>query len=316
MSINYMQATRGVHSAQHVNLSFGIRGHTAVNCGGKVYIGGGVISKNNGAPNIIQVVDLSTQHVSHLPPCPVKHFTLVSIDNQVVTVGGKTVLDDQITNKLYCWREATQQWEERLPGMPTPRQFHTSVVWNNYLIVCGGRIDNQDSITDNIEILNLQTKRWHSASPLPLKESGKHAVITDSGKLYLLGGQLGNAVHYCELQKLVASTVTVGQPREVSLVWRRLEDTPSTDCAAVLLRGSLVLIGGRSYETNRISSRILRYSNANDEWQPIGDLLFGRTACMAVALDYNTVLVTGGTVLHANQQPEWFSASTEIVTAN
>ena len=242
---------------------------------------------------------------------------MVSVDNQVVTVGGKTTLDDQITNKLYCWSEATQQWEERLPPMPTPRQFHTSVVWNNYLIVCGGRVDNDDSITDNVEILNLQTKRWHSASSLPLKESGKHAVITDSGKLYLLGGQLGNAVHYCKLQKLVASIVTAsGQPREASVVWRRLEDTPSTDCAAVLLRGSLVLIGGRSYETNKISSRILRYSNANGEWQHIGDLLFGCTACMTVALDNNTLLVTGGTVLYANQQPDWFSASTEIVTAN
>ena len=189
------------------------------------------------------------------------------------------------------------------------------MVWKNYLIVCGGRVDNEDSITDNVEILNIQTKRWHSAASLPLKESGKHPIITDSGKLYLLGGQLGNAVHYCELQKLVASTITTVQPKEASLVWRRLEDTPSIDCAAVLLRGSLVLMGGRSYETNRISSRILRYSNATDEWQHIGDLLFGRTACMAVALDYNTVLVTGGTVLH-NQQPNWFSASTEIVTAN
>ena len=296
-------------------MSFGIRGHTAVYCGGKVYIGGGVVSNCNGAPDVIQVVDISTQCVSHLPPCPVRHFTLVSISNQVVTVGGKTTLDDQVTNKLYCWSEATQQWEERFPPMSTPRQFHTSVMWNNYLIVCGGRVDNDDSITDNVEILNLQAKRWHSASSLPLKESGKHAVITDRGKLYLLGGQLGNAVHYCKLQKLVASIVTVGQPKEASVVWRRLEDTPSTDCAAVLLRGSLVLIGGRNHETKMISSSILRYSNG--EWQHIGDLLFGRTACMAVSLNKNTVLVTGGNVrVSHDQQPDWFSASTEIVTAS
>ena len=286
-----------------------------MNCGGKIYIGGGVVSKSSGAPDIIQTIDPTTQQVSQLPPCPVKHFGLVCIDNQIVTVGGKTKLDDQVTNKLYYWNEVTQQWEQSLPPMSTPRYFHTSVLWNNHLIVCGGRIDNEDSITDSVEILNLQSMCWHNASSLPLKESGKHAVISDNGKLYLLGGYLGNAVHYCELHKLIASTVTAAQPKEATIVWKRLEDTPSSDCAAVLLKGSLVIVGGRSYDTNKISTGVLRYSNATDEWQHIGDLMYSRTACMAVALDYSTVLVIGGTVLH-HQKPEWFSVSTEEIVAN
>ena len=308
--IAHLQDTHNIRSQQDVNLLFGVRGHTAVNCGGKIYIGGGVVSKNNGAPDIIQVIDSTTQQVSQLPPCPVKHFGLVCIDNQIVTVGGKTKLDDQVTNQLYCWNEATQQWEQSLPPMSTPRYFHTSVVWNNHLIVCGGRTDNEDSITDSVEILNLQSKRWHNASSLPLKESGKHALITDNGKLYLLGGCLSNAVHYCELHQLIASTVTGAQSWEE---WKRLRDTPNIDCAAVLLKGSLVITGGRSYDANQlsISSRVLRYSNTTDEWQHIGDLMYSRTACTAVALDYSTVLVIGGAVLH-NQQTDWFSASTEL----
>ena len=286
-----------------------------MNCGGKIYIGGGVVSKSSGAPDIIQMIDPTTQQVSQLPPCPVKHFGLVCIDNQIVTVGGKTMLDDQVTNKLYYWNEVTQQWEQSLPPMSTPRYFHTSVLWNNHLIVCGGRIDNEDSITDSVEILNLQSMCWHNASSLPLKESGKHAVISDNGKLYLLGGYLGNAVHYCEVHDLIASTVTEAKPEKAIIVWRRLEDIPNTDCAAVLLKGSLVIMGGRSYNTNKISTEVLCYSNATDEWQHIGDLMYSRTACMAVALDYSTVLVIGGTVLH-DQKPEWFSASTEEIVAN
>ena len=286
-----------------------------MNCGGKIYIGGGVVSKSSGAPDIIQMIDSTTQQVSRLAPCPVKNFGLVCIDNQIITVGGKTKLDDQVTNQLYCWNEATQHWEQTLPPMSTPRYFHTSVVWNNHLIVCGGRIDNEDSITDSVEILNLQSMCWHNASSLPLKESGKHAVISDNGRLYLLGGYLGNAVHYCELHKLIGSTVTAAQPKEATVVWKRLKDTPSTDCAAVLLKGLLVIVGGRSYDTNKISTEILRYSNATDEWQHIGDLIYSRTACMAVALDYSTALVIGGTVLH-DQKPEWFSASTEKIVAS
>ena len=108
-----------------------------MNCGGKIYIGGGVVSKTtSGAPNIIQVIDLSNHCVSQLPPCPVKHFALVSIDNQVYTIGGKTMSDDQVSNKLHCWKEASQQWEECLPPMPTPRYFLTGLVWKDFLIVC------------------------------------------------------------------------------------------------------------------------------------------------------------------------------------
>ena len=286
-------------------------------CGGKIYIGGGDVSKTSGAPDIIQIIDPTTQHVqcvSQLPPCPVKHFGLVCIDNQIVTVGGKAKLDDRATNQLYCWDEATQHWEENLPPMSTPRYFHTSVIWNDYLIVCGGRIDNEESITDSVEILNLQSKCWINASSLPLKESGKHAVITDNDELYLLGGYLGNAVHYCELHQLIAGTVAAAQTQEASLVWKRLKDTPSSDCAAVLLKGSLIIIGGRRYSTNKITERVFRYSHATNEWQKIGDLRYNRTACIAVALDYCTVLVIGGTVLY-DQKPEWFSASTEKIVS-
>ena len=83
-----------------------------MSCGGKIYIGGGVVSKSSGAPDIIQVFDPTTQHVSQLSPCPVKNFGLVCIDNQIITVGGKTKLGNQATNQLYCWNEATQQWEQ------------------------------------------------------------------------------------------------------------------------------------------------------------------------------------------------------------
>ena len=282
---------------------------------GKIYIGGGVVSSRNRVPDIIQVIDLTTHHVSQLPPCPVKNFSLVCIDNQIVTVGGKTMLDDQLTSQLFCWNEATQQWEQTLPPMSTPRYFHTSVVWNNHLIVCGGRIDNEDSITDSVEILSLQSKHWHNASSLPLKESGKHAVISDNGELYLLGGYLGNEVHYCELHKLIASTVTASQPEKAKTVWKKLKDTPSSHSAAVLLKGSLVIMGGHSYHTYEFTTEVLRYSTATDEWQCIGDLMYSRTECMAVALNYSTVLVIGGTVSH-DQKKDWFSASTEKIVAN
>ena len=118
------------------------------------------------------------------------------------------------------------------------------------------------------------------------------------------------AVHYCELYKLIASAVTAAQSQEV---WKRLKDTPNIDCAVVLPKGSLVIVGGRSHGADQldISTRVLCYSNATDEWEHIGDLLYGRTACIAVALDYSTVLVIIGAVLH--RQTDWFSASTELI---
>ena len=101
-------------------------------------------------------------------------------------------------------------------------------------------------------------------------------------------------------------------------MWRRLEDTPITDCATMFLKGSLVIMGGCSHGTNglSISSRVLRYSSPTDEWQHIGDLMYSCTACTAVALDYSTALIIGGIVLYDQQQTDWFSASTELVHAN
>ena len=150
----------------------------------------------------------------------------------------------------------------------------------------------------------------HITTSTATKESGKHAVITDSGRLYLLGGQMSNTVHYCELYKLIANTVAPSPSWEAILMWRRLEDTPITDCG---------IMRGRSHGANGLSilSRVLNYSNTTDEWQHIGDLMYSRTACMTVALDYSTVLVIGEAVYYGEQlQIDWFSASTELVHAN
>ena len=275
-------------------------------CGDKVYVGGGVTTNANGAaPNIIQVIHLQDNNVTTLPVCPVKQFSLVVINDQVVTVGGRNMSDDIVSNKLYSWNEANGQWEESLPPLPTPRYFNTSVVWKGFLITCGGRIDDEDSITDCVEMLNLRTLRWRTASPMPLKESGKHAVVTERGGLYLLGGYLGNAVHYCQLQSLVLSLTT-----QQDDTWKKLVDTPSDDCAATLLDGSPVIIGGCTAGTNEICSTVQRY--AQDTWQMLGDLSCGRTACVAVQLGRDEALVIGGTV--SRDRPEWFSRSTEKIT--
>ena len=291
---------------QGVDLVFGTRGHTAVKCGDKVYVGGGVTTNTDGAaPNIVQVIHTQDNNVSSLPVCPVKHFSLVVINGQVVTVGGRNMADDSISNKLYSWNEASRQWEESLPPMPTPRYFNTSVVWQDFLVTCGGRIDEEDSTTDCVEVLNLKTQHWKAALQMPSKESGKHAVVTKRGGLYLLGGYLGNAVHYCQLQSLVLST-TARQDD----TWKKLTDTPSDDCAATLLDGSLVIIGGCTTGTNEICSTVQHY--AQDNWHLVGDLSCGRTACVAVQLGRNEALVIGGTV--SRDRPEWFSKSTERIT--
>jgi len=308
VNISIFHTQKKFQSQPDVELVFGTRGHTAVKCGDNVYIGGGVTAPNanDTAPNIVQVIHTQDDNVSSLPACPVKQFSLVAINGQVVAVGGINMSDDSVGNKLYSYNEVSGQWEESLPPMPTPRYFNTSVVWQNFLITCGGRIDDEDSITDCVEVLNLRTLRWREASSMPLKESGKHAVVTKHGGLYLLGGYLGNAVHYCQLQSLVLSMTTKQDD-----LWKRLPDTPSDDCAATLLDGSLVIIGGCIAGTNDISSMIQRYTR--DSWQPVGDLLLGRTACAAVQLGHNEALVVGGTVLRDSEQPEWFSKSTERI---
>ncbi len=80
------------------------------------------------------VYEFSNNQWHKFPPCPNGHFTIVSVDDMLTTVGGYS--DTQLySNKLYSY---INKWVEHLPPMPTGRWGPGAVYANNTLVVAGG----------------------------------------------------------------------------------------------------------------------------------------------------------------------------------
>ena len=80
---------------------------------------------------------------------PVKYSTCVTVNGQLLAVGGQH-LYNKVTNNIYTYDTETNSWEV-ISNMPTPRRLCLVVVFpGNKLIVVGGKTDA--TVTDKVEI--------------------------------------------------------------------------------------------------------------------------------------------------------------------
>ena len=83
---------------------------------------------------------------------PVEHSTLVTLNGQLVAVGGQDYRNK--TNNVYSYNKETNSWEV-ISQMPTPRyQCLVAVLPHNELMVVGGWTTSGD--TDKIEIASVE----------------------------------------------------------------------------------------------------------------------------------------------------------------
>ena len=82
---------------------------------------------------------------------PVKHSTCITVNGQLLAVGGQD-LCNKVTNNIYTYNTETNSWEV-ISHMLTSRHLCLVVVFSgNKLMVVGGMTDC--AATDKVEIAN------------------------------------------------------------------------------------------------------------------------------------------------------------------
>ena len=241
-----------------------------------------------------------------LPRCPLHFFGLGQLSGYLLTVGG--VARNIISGKVYRYNPKYREWEEFLQPMPTARYYPTIISTHSALIACGGASgvsDGKPAPCTVVEVYMTQISQWHTSHPLPIPYWGmSSAAIANTG--YFLGGETTNntttkTVVYAPIPSLIQKATShpqqlssAVQPNSSLSVWKTLQDSPLGVSAAASLGGMLLTIGAKDDQER--SPAVHVYCPTTSSWIRVesGDLPEPLSACTAIELSGNKLLVIGG----------------------
>ena len=267
------------------------RGIQAVVIGSDVYVGGG------GGQNeeTVMVYSLQTGTWRTLPPYERMWFGMAVVNNQLVLVGGRSISTLQATNVLGLWDERSQTWTHPFPVMPTARSSLSVISYQKWLVTAGGN-DGRGFYSNEVELLDTLSGQYYEGSPLP-KEC-RQMSSTISGNMWYLSGGFTSIVESNKHVFSVCLDVLISQAVSQSAgatspptpsPWQTLPELPVQDSTALIIRGSLLTVGGRG------RSAIHLYQPSRRSWVKVGDLPTQRWHCACIVLPSGEILVAGGT---------------------
>ena len=265
-------------------------GIRAVVIGSDVYVGGG----NGRNPETVMVYSLQTGTWRTLPPYETRWFGMAVVNNQLVLVGGQSTSTGQVTNVLGLWGERSQTWTHPFPVMPTARQSLSVVFYQKWLVTAGGT-GRIGLCSNKVELLDTLSGQWYEGSPLPKGCSDMSSAI--SGNMWYLSGgfistyQLNKHVLCVCLDMLIsqavsqsAGTTTPSTPSP----WQTLTEVPVEHSTALIIRGSLLTVGGWH------TSAIHLYQPSRRSWVKTCDFPTQRLTCACIVLPSGEIFVAGG----------------------
>lgn len=240
---------------------------------------------------------------SALPPCPVRRFALSQFRGHIITVGGVVQEGNFITNRLHCYNEGSQTWEEYLVPMLTARRDLSVISVESVIIACGGVL-MESVVCAEVEVYTAEAGRWHATSLLPIPCHSMTSTVI-SGTLYLLGGydkssKPTKTVLYTPLSSVVKKASSL--PRGLSSMfrgslWKRLPETPLKHSTAASVSGCLQAVGG-SDKQDRQSLAVYTFQPQTKSWvglnRECGDLPASVRETTAIQLCDRKLLVCGG----------------------
>ena len=265
----------------------------AVVIGSDVYVGGG---RGQNAATVM-VYSLQTGTWRTLPPYESYYFGMAVVNNQLVLVGGLSKSTLLVTNVLGLWDERSQTWTHPFPVMPTVRCLLSVISYQKWLVTAGGR-DGRGSYSNKVELLDTLSGQWYEGSPLPKVCTCTQMSSAISGNMWYLSRGFSSAyvlnIHVFTVcldvlisQAVSQSAGTTSPPTPSP--WQTLTELPVTDSTALIIRGSLLTVGGED------SSAIHLYQPSRRSWVKVGDLPTQRRKCICIVLPSGEIFVAGGT---------------------
>ena len=288
----------------------------AVVIGSDVYVGGG----GGEDENSVVVYSLETRTWRTLPPYERKWFGMAVVNNQLVLVGGLSTSTRWVTNVLGLWDERSQTWTHPFPVMPTARNSLSVISYQKWLVTAGGK-DGRHYL-NKVELLDILSGQWYEGSPLPMVCCQMSSAI--SGNMWYLSGGISQSSSYIGyyyhtkkhvlsvcvdvlISQAVSQSTGTTSPPTPSL-WQTLPELPVTHSTAVIIRGSLLTVGGRN------SSAIHLYQPSRRSWIKVGDLPTLRWVCACIILPSGEIFVSGGAIGIDSNDITGYISSVDIAT--
>ena len=255
---------------------------------GNVYVGGGCVGNNHDGCTVMKL-DLQRDEWTKLPQYNAMYFSMTSLTNRLLLVGGVDLVSPNRTNQIALF--VSGRWTNPYPPMRIARQDPTVVSFRNYIIVIGG-LDGQGMNTSSVEVLDVSSKRWYIADLLPKPKSQISASLIEN-TLYCMGGwdctgYGTKTVHKVDLNDLIKKAVF---KQAVPGLWQVIEDIPLKDSSPVCVGRSLLAVGG--YDSCGIPSSSI-YLYQQGAWVKVGDMPTARFNCTCSVLSSGEVIVAGG----------------------
>ena len=257
--------------------------------GSDVYVGGG--DCNNA--ETVMVYSLQTGTWRTLPPYESWFFGMAVVNSQLVLVGGVSKSTRKVTNVVGLWDERSQTWTHTFPVMPTARHSLSVISYQKWLVTAGG-LDGRGYYSNKVELLDTLSGQWYEGSPLP-KECACMSSAISGNMWYLSRGffeaESNKHVSSVCLDVLISQAVSLSAGTASPLTpspWQTLTELPVTNSTALIIRGSLLTVGGG------YSSAIHLYQPSRRSWVKVGDLPTQRQECACIVLPSGEIFVAGG----------------------
>ena len=272
---------------------------TAVVIARNVYVCGGVCpGRDVASERVVQVYDLDKATWAKLPPAPQYNSEAVTINNQLVLIGGRKPSSCTITNMVSTW--TGQRWQQDLPVMPTKRLRPGVTTYNAYVLVAGGRAE--DTILNSIDVLDTTTRQWYTPANLQLPRPMYNMQITVSATHICVASA---GIRYDATTNTVASSKSAWQLPVSTLTkvlmnedhsphdWEEIAPTPHYRSALLQHTTHPLAVGGRDNSLHSVAT-IAVYDRHSNKWSTVGQLPEPRTECTVVSLSRCSFLVCGG----------------------
>ena len=198
---------------------------------------------------------------TELPPPPVRKFTIATLRDQLLAVGGEDKSTGKDTNTILTFDEHSQRWIQSHPAMPTALTIPAAIGYQDHLIVAGGYNSGTNTISD-VNISDTTSNKWKTAQPLP--NTHYYCTVLTEDTLYLVG-QITQTVLRAHVPTLISGTE--------SRVWETLPNAPYYRSSPVTIGNTLLTVGGKDkpWGGNPTTS-IQMYNPTTNQWTRVGDL--------------------------------------------